>query len=190
MTESENYLDLIEHQAVELHERWHSYRRLFGAPDRTQLLNDSAPALFRLIAELFREGILSSLFRLTDAAKTGRKANVSIQSLPVHCPNIGPRLQEQVRVLCELAEELRNIRNKFVGHADLVEARQGGVRAAPEFDESKFESVLELIRQVVDSARDEIRGEGIDFDYEVDTAIEADYLFGIIKRQSDRAPRT
>lgn len=172
--------ELVQDQAVELHERWLTYRRLFGERSRREFLNRSSPALFSLLAELFREGILSSLFRMTDKETTGGKEHVTIRLIPPLCPRIEQDLQNQVDELTQRVQPLKTLRHQLVGHTDRLQARQTGVLAVPEFDEGKVEDILSRVRQIVDSARAELAGRASDFDYELETVDGVDFLIAAL----------
>lgn len=167
---------LVETQAIELHERWMTYSSLFGSDVHRDLLNDSGATLFSLTAELYREGILSSLFRLTDRRNTLGNTNVTVRILPDMCPQVRGDLETQIEELDKLLEPLKELRHKRVGHTDLEIARRSGVQAVPELREEAMEDVLGRVRSIINAARSNIEGSSVDFDYEVDTVNAVDYL--------------
>lgn len=176
MTTAQADFKLIETQVIELHERWMSYGLLFADPAQRRRLNGVAPAASSLVAELFREGILSSLFRLTDQEGKPPNENVTLRRLAALCPSRQEELQARVDALIERVKPLRKLRNKLVGHMDLARARRDGVQTVAEFEEGEIDEVLAEVRSVVDTVRNATVGNIISFDYRVNTVDEVEHL--------------
>ena len=62
---------------------WGEYVDLFTQADRVQVLNHTAPALFRIIQNALWEQMLLRIARLTDSPASGKgKENLTILNLP------------------------------------------------------------------------------------------------------------
>lgn len=106
---------------VELHVLWQQYRQLFGCDsDTVHLLNRTAGLFFKIIQDELWDSVLLGVSRMTDPPATGKKKNLTIQSLP---PLISDaKLQGEVQQLCDkalvAAEFAREHRNKRIAHQD------------------------------------------------------------------------
>jgi len=91
-------------EVVHLHFKWAEFVELFGSkPSRIDLLNQAAPAFFRIVQDTLWEGILLHLARLTDAAVSGgrqARTNLTVLNLPdlVHNLDTKARVQKLVDV--------------------------------------------------------------------------------------------
>jgi hypothetical protein len=116
---------------------------LFGTkPERIDLLNQAAPAFFKLIQNVMWEDILLHICRLTDPSKSCGKYTLTLQRLPdlvstAMQSDVHLLLQEAIRK-CEFARDWRNrrIAHRNLDHAlnehavPLVQASRKGVRDA------------------------------------------------------------
>lgn len=106
---------------VELHVLWQQYRQLFGDdPDTVHLLNRTSGLFFKIVQDELWDSVLLGVSRMTDPPTTGKKKNLTIQSLP---PLISDaKLQGEVQDLCDkalvAAEFAREHRNKRIAHQD------------------------------------------------------------------------
>lgn len=106
---------------VELHVLWQQYRQLFGdEPDTVHLLNRTSGLFFKIVQDELWDSVLLGVSRMTDPPTTGKKKNLTIQSLP---PLISDtELQSEVQDLCDkalvAAEFAREHRNKRIAHQD------------------------------------------------------------------------
>jgi AbiU2 len=108
-----------------IHVYWKDYVELFGTKqERIELLNQAAPAFFRMLQGELWEMSLLHIARLTDPSytfKKSEKANLTIKALPVLI--IGTKLKEEVTRLVEAAmkatEFCRDWRNRHIAHRDL-----------------------------------------------------------------------
>lgn len=106
---------------VELHVLWQQYRQLFGCDsDTVHLLNRTAGLFFKIIQDELWDSVLLGVSRMTDPPATGKKKNLTIQSLP---PLISDaKLQGEMQHLCDkalvAAEFAREHRNKRIAHQD------------------------------------------------------------------------
>lgn len=113
----------LKHCAVVLWTDWLLYQQLFGSKARIALLNDSGGHLFHVLQHSMLDRFLLGLSRLTDPAKTGKHANLSLAALVEEVdqqPELQDRLSLQLELLHESVAAMRVHRNKRVAHADLA----------------------------------------------------------------------
>lgn len=113
----------LKHCAVVLWIDWTLYQQLFGSEERVALLNDSGGHLFHVLQQSMLDRFLLGLTRLTDPAKMGKNANLSLAALVEevdHQPELQDRLAHQLGLLDKSVAALREHRNKRVAHADLA----------------------------------------------------------------------
>lgn len=106
---------------VELHVLWQQYRQLFGSdPETVHLLNRTSGLFFKIVQDELWDSVLLGVSRMTDPPATGKKKNLTIQSLPPLISNT--ELQGEVQNLCDkalaAAEFAREHRNKRIAHQD------------------------------------------------------------------------
>lgn len=109
-------------ELVSLHRKWGYFVQLFGSKqDRVELLNKTAPDLFRTIQDLLWEDALLHLARMTDAPKSIGKENLTIRSIPqlVGRKKLSGELESAVEVAVKKSEFARDWRNRRIAHRDL-----------------------------------------------------------------------
>jgi hypothetical protein len=109
-------------EVVWLHWNWGEFVELFGSkPSRVELLNQTAPAFFRLIQDSLWEITVLRIARLTDPAKSRGRANLTIRNLPDLVDDAIAR--QAVTALIDLAVSrasfCRDWRNRHIAHHDL-----------------------------------------------------------------------
>lgn len=106
-----------------LHSKWLEYVELYGSkPSRIDLLNQAAPAFFRIVQDVLWEDMLLHLARLTDPIRSGAgKENLTVRNLPALISDPATK-----RTVAELVEQLmcktqfcRDLRNQHIAHRDL-----------------------------------------------------------------------
>jgi hypothetical protein len=106
-----------------LHTKWREFVELFGSkPSRIDLLNQAAPAFFRLIQDSLWENILLHIARLTDPPKSlGVKANLTICNLAdlVSFPQTSAAVRLLISVAQDKSRFCRDWRNRHIAHKDL-----------------------------------------------------------------------
>ncbi len=106
---------------VEIHVLWQQYRQLFGDdPATIHLLNRTSGLFFKIVQDELWDSVLLGISRMTDPPTTGKKKNLTIQSLPTMISDT--KLQGEVQELCDkalvAAEFAREHRNKRIAHQD------------------------------------------------------------------------
>jgi len=105
-----------------VHQKWDEYVELFGTkPSRIDLMNEAAPAFFRMIQDSLWEDTLLHIARLMDRPEIARKDTLTILRLPQLADNaIADQLAaavETANVACAFA---RDWRNRRIAHNDLL----------------------------------------------------------------------
>lgn len=102
---------------------WKLYQQLFDSEARVALLNNSGGHLFHVLQQSMLDRFLLGLSRLTDLAKTGKHANLSLAALVEEAdrqPALQDRLAHQLGLLDKSVAVIREHRNKRVAHGDLA----------------------------------------------------------------------
>jgi len=109
--------------AIILWTDWLLYQQLFGSVARVSLLNNSGGHLFNVLQHSMLDRLLLGLSRLTDPARTGKQANLSLAGLVEEVdqnPELQDRLSQLLSLLRESVVAIREHRNKRIAHADLA----------------------------------------------------------------------
>ncbi|WP_440224828.1 hypothetical protein ACQQ2N_06215 [Dokdonella sp. MW10] len=111
----------LHRKLVELHVLWQQYRHLFGRdPDTVHLLNRTSGLFFKIVQDELWDSVLLGVSRMTDPPTTGKKKNLTIQSLPPLITDT--ELRGEVQNLCDkaltAADFAREHRNKRIAHQD------------------------------------------------------------------------
>lgn len=135
----------LYNELVWLHVRWRQYMQLFGAtPGRVDLLNQAAGLFFRVIQDSLFEDTLLHLSRMTDPAQTRKKANLTIQQLPLLIADqlLAAEILALVNTAVTKSTFARDWRNRRLAHTDfslaveegatpLLPGSRGGCRRRP-----------------------------------------------------------
>ena len=110
-------------EVVWLSYQWREYEELFGrGKSRVDLMNQVAPAFFRMVQDTLWEQTLLHVARLTDPPKSFGRKNLSIQCLAPSMTDSSTRQEIEAltrRALCG-SEFCRDWRNRRIAHRDLV----------------------------------------------------------------------
>ena len=116
-----------------LYTKWGEYEALYGTKQsRIELMNRSAPRLFRIIQDSLWEETLLHIARLTDPPETGKKEkreNLSIQQLLLLEPDeaLKHTLEEKINTAKDKSNFCRDWRNRRIAHRDLHLAIDTGI---------------------------------------------------------------
>jgi hypothetical protein len=74
----------LSRKLIELHVVWQQYRQLFGdEPETVHLLNRTSGLFFKIVQDELWDSVLLGISRMTDPPQTGKRKNLTVQSLPV-----------------------------------------------------------------------------------------------------------
>jgi hypothetical protein len=140
-------------EAVWLHWNWDEHVELFGSkPSRVDLLNEAAPAFFRLIQDALWEVTALHIARLTDPPKSAGRANLTIQNLPALIKDA--EAKEAVVALIETAVSearfCRDWRNRYIAHRDLDVALDRAAAPLGFASRKEVSKALRAIAKVLD----------------------------------------
>jgi hypothetical protein len=144
--------DVIKADVVNLHAKWTVYRQLFATSDADRAFLESAHNAFALIHESMVADIVMTLSRLSDPARQGRFANLSLGHLALALVNVGhAELADEVRAKANSASlacgEARKVRDKTLAHRDLDIALGGAAAGLPRLSRQKIEEALKAVRE-------------------------------------------
>lgn len=114
--------DALWQQVAWLHKKWDEYVQLFGTkPSRIKLLNETAPAFFRIVQDTLWHDVLLNIARLTDSPKSVGKPNLSIRRLPATIQHAATKTTVETLIDEALvaSEFCRDWRNRHIAHRDL-----------------------------------------------------------------------
>jgi HEPN superfamily AbiU2-like protein len=108
-------------QVAFLFRDWGEFVYLFGGhPDRTELLNKTAPIFFRAVQFALFDATVLGIARLTDPPKSVGKSNLTVQQLPDLADTaIKDELTRLIEEARGAAEFCRVWRNRWIAHRDL-----------------------------------------------------------------------
>jgi hypothetical protein len=137
---------------VELHGEFDQFRKLFGSPDTTAVLNDTAGSLFRTVRRVFGEHVLLYVARVTDREETCGHPNLTVKRLPALIADAA--LKAEVESILGAAEEkwkpVRDLRNKWLAHLDLlVWTDDPDAEPLTEMSNAAIEDALSTLRDVL-----------------------------------------
>lgn len=144
-----------------LHKKWAVYVALFGTkPSRIELMNEAAPAFFRIVQDTFWEDVLLHVARLTDSPKSARKSNLSIRRL-ADCVQDA---ETKARVECLTSNALlasefcRDWRNRRIAHRDLHLALEQDADPLKPASREKVREALEALVAVLNAVSEHYLG--------------------------------
>jgi AbiU2 len=108
------------HKLAWLHGVWGEFVELFRGEARVKVLNQTAPAMFRIFFDSLWQFILLDIARLTDPSKSAGKKKLTIRNLPQHVePNVRANVKHLVDAALKKSEFCRDRRNRHIAHLDL-----------------------------------------------------------------------
>jgi AbiU2 len=151
-TELGSVYDVLRDDVVRIHMKWNQYRQLYArSPERIELLNQAAGHLFGLIQEVLLEDVVMHLARLSDSERTGRKENLSLQSL--HALILDKQLASEIDALAKIAltacDFTRVWRNLRLAHRDRALSLASSADPLPGISRAMIEEALASIRAVL-----------------------------------------
>ena len=104
-----------------IRDKWREFQELFGtSPERIDILNEAASRFFAMVHNALWEDTLLHLSRLTDAAKMGKRANLTLCRLPalIEEPTLRADVDALVAVAIAKCAFARDWRNRHIAHRD------------------------------------------------------------------------
>ena len=156
---------------LQLHIRWAQFRFLFTVSDRRMtILSDTAPGFFAILRDVLRDDAFMSISRLTDKANTRTGDNLTLASLIEIAEKSGiEELMVTARPLfekiCELAQNMRKWRNKWLAHTDYKQALLE--KPLPEYSvqrgqvDSAISMIIELMNLFAKQLQQPLLGEAL-----------------------------
>src|SRR5262245_8626972 len=98
-----------------LHLKWSYYLELFGSPENTALLSDTARAFFQVVEESIRNDMIMAICRLSDPSRTLGGDSLSFATLAAQCSDV-PRVEDLLTAFQAACGPVRRYRNRHLGH--------------------------------------------------------------------------
>lgn len=142
----------LHKKLIELHMLWQQYRQLYGTDSESiELLNRTAGLFFKILQDELWDSVLLAISRMTDPPATGKKKNLTIQSLPDLIPDRS--LKDELDRLCAAAvaqaEFARQHRNKRIAHQDHGYAHDPVANPLSGISRERVEAMLTTLRAVL-----------------------------------------
>jgi len=180
--------DELNTEVVWLHLRWKMYRQLFAeSPKRIDLLNECAAAFFYVIEDVLIGEVQIMLSKLTDAAKTGRHDNLSLERLQegieaLQAPALAQRMAKILASLKQKCAPFRVWRNKKLAHLDLTTAMRSVANPLPGVSRQMIEEALELVRQYLNCVHGHYDDTEMAYEHLITAAQDAEGLVAVLKQ--------
>jgi hypothetical protein len=138
-----------------LHGRWIVYRQLFGTnKERVDLLNEMLGTVSGILQDVLLHDIQLSLSKIGDPARTGKHENLTLRRLHHALRNAGEdevvsRLEPLIDAFDTACTQIRDRRNKWIGHNDLVTRISGQSTPLLDASRNEIESALSALRNAM-----------------------------------------
>jgi hypothetical protein len=142
-------------EVASLHVKWSEYVELFGTNStRVEVLNQTAPAFFRMIQDVLWEDVLLHIARLTDPPASGKqkdKAKLTILNLPelVNDPATRGQVTAAVEATQTISKFCRDWRDRHIAHRDLKLAIDETARPLEPGSKKQVDDVRDAIVKVL-----------------------------------------
>lgn len=123
--EIEEIWNFLHKEVTWLHGRWRMYRQLYGTSEaRVEALNKVAPTFFGTLQSILLDEVQLSLSRLADPARTGRRENLTLETLiegveRLDIPSLPAELRTGLEAYRRACEGILQRRNRRIAHYDL-----------------------------------------------------------------------
>ncbi len=128
--------------------KWDTYTGLLTGPDVTDLLSDTAPAFFQVVAESLRNDIVQSICRLGDPSRSLGPDHPSLATLVARCTDV-PRVEDLLTAFHAACGPVRRYRHRHLGHDDpgaRIEPRED---LLPDVGRARIDEILLLAGGIV-----------------------------------------
>jgi hypothetical protein len=149
----EAFCDLFNHVAW-LYSKWHDYQSLFGEVSTVDLLNKTAPLIFRDIQRIVWESLLLHLCRLTDPPQSARQDNLTLRRIDQMLPSTADQpfraaLASKVGDAVDKTGFARTWRNKQLAHTNLSVAAGGNAVSMPPAGKTEMQAAIDAIGEAM-----------------------------------------
>jgi len=137
-----------------LHRKWDEYVELYGTKaSRVDLINQAAPAFFRIVQDLLWEETLLHIARLTDSPKSAGKENLTIQRLSPLIIDVATAttVKSLTEKALDASQFCRDWRNRRIAHRDLSLALDQGALPLTPGSREKVKLALDAIVEVLNA---------------------------------------
>jgi hypothetical protein len=128
--------------------KWDTYLELVGSPEVADLLSDTAPAFFQVVAESLRNDIVQSICRLGDPSRSLGPDHPSLATL-VACCNDVPRVEDLLTAFQAACAPVRRYRHRHLGHEDAGARIEPREELLPDIDRAQVDEILLLARGIL-----------------------------------------
>lgn len=142
--------DHLWQDVVWVHYKWDLFLQLYDKREDVELLNRTAPAVFRVWEDVMLDEIVISICRVTDPATTGRKKNLTLDRLggAIDGSSYSDLKREFKKGLLDLRPVLkfaRDHRNRRIAHVDLATRLNSHPEPLSDLNKRRIENALEAI---------------------------------------------
>jgi hypothetical protein len=141
--------------------KWETYLGLFGDPEVVDLLSETAPAFFHVVAESLRNDIVQSICRLADPSRSLGPGAASMATLVARCTDV-PRVEDLLTAFQAACGPVRRHRHRHLGHEDpgaRIEPRQD---LLPDVGRTQIDEILILAGGILKAMHRYYSAEGPD----------------------------
>ena len=176
--------DVLRNDVTLAFTNWAIYRELYSDPERLRLLNDVAATLFAMLQRTLLWDVILQLARLVDAPETGRKQNLTLQSLPPLVLDAALRrdVEAGVAACCIACESAVVWRHRRLAHRDLGVALQPENDPLPEILFDSIEQALALFQALLNLLEEHFNNGGTVAYSMIRLSVKADGLMYFLKK--------
>lgn len=161
----------LSRKLIELHVVWQQYRQLFGdEPETVHLLNRTSGLFFKIVQDELWDSVLLGISRMTDPPQTGKRKNLTVQSLPALIDD--PALRSEIQALCDKAlisaAFAREHRNKRIAHQDHDYLSKRSSNLLNGVSRASMEEMLAALRNVLNRLNNHFRDSTVMYENFVD----------------------
>jgi len=161
----------LSRKLIELHVVWQQYRQLFGeGPETVHLLNRTSGLFFKIVQDELWDSVLLGISRMTDPPQTGKRKNLTVQSLPALIDD--STLRSEIQALCDKALTsaafAREHRNKRIAHQDHDYLSKRSSNPLNGVSRASMEEMLAALRSVLNRLNNYFRDSTILYEDFVD----------------------
>ena len=146
--------DALWQELAWLHKKWAEYVALYGTKSsRIDLMNEAAPAFFRIVQDTFWEDVLLHMARLTDSPKSLGKSNLTFRLLAeyVHDGETKAKVECLTSNAIDGTEFCRDWRNRRIAHQDLRLALEKKAELLKPASREKLRKALQALAAVLNA---------------------------------------